>query len=91
MQMKRILGILLALCFLMSVTAVAASAGSSDSHRDHDAGHRGVHDEYRGGHDEYRGAYDWGWGWDTGHHHHGHWHNNWDLDSGHWITIWVED
>jgi hypothetical protein len=88
MQMKRILGILLALCFLMSVTAVAASAGSSDSHRDHDVG-------YRGGHDEHRGGYDWGWGWDTGHHHHGHWHNNWDWDwqcgCGHWVTIWVED
>jgi Spy/CpxP family protein refolding chaperone len=87
MQMKKIIGILLALCFLMSVTAVAASARPGD----HDAGHRGVHDEYRGGHDEYRGAYDWGWGWDTGHHHHGHWHNNWDLDSGHYIKIWVID
>jgi len=29
MQMKRILGILLALCFLMSVTAAAVSAGPS--------------------------------------------------------------
>src|SRR5664280_569447 len=30
MQMKRILGILLALCFLMSVTAASVSAGAAD-------------------------------------------------------------
>jgi Ni/Co efflux regulator RcnB len=32
MQMKRILGILLALCFLMSVTAAAVSAGAAPAY-----------------------------------------------------------
>jgi Ni/Co efflux regulator RcnB len=35
MQMKRILGILLAFCFLMSVTAAAVSAGDNRMINDH--------------------------------------------------------
>ncbi len=72
MQMKKIFGILLAIGFILTMTAGAVSAGGDD--------HYGDHDEHRGGHNEHFGEHQHG----EHHHHHHEWRNNhwedWDED-----------
>jgi hypothetical protein len=75
MQMKKILGILLVLCFVLSVTAVAASA-----HEDHDW----YHDH--GNHWYNDHFYDDNWYSGHGYHwYNNHWYDdNWWNHNHHW-------
>ena len=90
-QMKKIFGVLLVICFLMSVTAAVVSAQEHREHREVGQGeHReGGHGEHRDfGHREHG---DWGWGNDYSHHHwwHGQYYPNcdwvWSPDTNQWV------
>ena len=91
-QMKKILSVLLVICFLMSVTAAVVSA---EERREHREGGQGEHRE--GGHGEHRdfgrGEHrDWGWGNDYSHHHwwHGQYYPNcdWVLSpTNQWVWV----
>ena len=78
--MKKIFGILLAIGFILTMTAGAVSAGGDrDHYGDHDE--RGGHNEHRGGHNAHFGEHQHG---EHHHHHHHEWRNNrwedWDED-----------
>jgi hypothetical protein len=75
MQMKKILGILLAVCFLMSVTAAAVSA-CPDGHKDC----KEKHEEHHKGHWEHKQVH---------HHHHKDKFHNQDWDEIVIIKIFV--
>jgi hypothetical protein len=82
-QMKKILSVLLVICFLMSVTAAVVSA---EERREHRVGY-GEHREV--GHGEHA---DWGWGNDYSHHHwwHGQYYPNcdWVLSpTNQWVWV----
>lgn len=63
-QIKKIFVILLAIGFVLTMTAGAVSAYNGDHHENHDD-HRGYHDDHRGYHDKH-------------HHHHHHEWNPWE-------------
>ena len=77
-QMKKTLGILLAVCFLMSVTAAAASA---------DRGEHGGHGDFA--HGEHGNG--WGWGNDHSHRHwwHGQYYPNCDWVLNPYTNQWI--
>jgi hypothetical protein len=78
MQMKRILGILLALCFLMSVTAAAVSAEPVKL--------GGKEDKKIGDKNDQRGDFN------KGHYHPGHWEKHREghreYRNNHWIVVY---
>jgi hypothetical protein len=85
LKMKKIIAILLAVCFLVSITAAAASANDRDGgHRD--GGHRdGGH--WKGGHGDkhFNNGY-----WDNGYWgHHRVGHREFFEDCGCWKTVYV--
>lgn len=92
-RMKKIMGILLAVFFVISMTAAAVTAAQEDqSHKPKGiAGHevREIKHAMHGHeHDHDFGHGHWVWVWDHGHWmwFHGHW--IWVWDHGHWKWVW---
>jgi len=92
MQMKNILGILLAVCFVMSVTAAAVSADPYTDHKDVND-HKDVKkDDHRSdfnqkdNHIEYRNNYH------HNHYHPGHWEKHREghkeYRNNHWVVVY---
>lgn len=86
MHMKRILGILLALCFLMSVTAAAVSAEPVKIGQKDDKNFGQKDDKNFGQKDDHRGDFN------KRHYHPGHWEKHREghreYRNNHWVVVY---